>query len=201
MNDQPANNTSYDAIVVGSGAGGGVAAGLLAEAGKKILLLERGSKLRFTDVGRNHLRNQRLSLYGHNAGPNIDGNPRTGEDGRLIRPHESGYQNNAATLGGGTRIYAGQAWRFMPQDFQMASIYGVPKLSSLADWPIRYEDLMPYYEQAEWNIGVCGDHQLMTHLPVYDKPYPMPPLALSRKSTIFREGLQRLGWQDIPRRA
>ncbi|MBI1280626.1 MAG: glucose-methanol-choline oxidoreductase [Anaerolineaceae bacterium] len=198
MNDLTEVNTKYDAIVVGSGAGGGVAAGILSEAGKKVLLIERGQKLSFKEVGRDHLRNQRLSQYGHNAGPDIDGNPRTGEDGRIIRPHEGGYQNNAATLGSGTRVYAGQAWRFMPQDFQMASIYGVPEGSSLADWPIRYEDLMPYYEKAEWNIGVCGDHQFMTHLPAYNKPYPMPPLELSRKSTIFREGLKRLGWQDLP---
>lgn len=198
MSDQPANNMTYDAIVVGSGAGGGIAAGLLAEAGKKVLLIERGQNLSFTDVGRDHLRNQRLSLYGHNAGPDIDGNPRTGEDGRIIRPHENGYQNNAATVGSGTRVYAGQAWRFMPQDFQMASIYGIPEGSSLADWPITYEELAPFYQKAEWNIGVCGDHQYMTHLPPYDKPYPMPPLELSRKSSIFREGLQRLGWQDLP---
>ncbi len=198
MSNQPTKKTSYDAIVIGSGAGGGIAAGLLAEAGKKVLLLERGSSLRFNDVGRDHLRNQRLSQYGHNAGPDIEGNPRTSEDGRLIRPHEGDYHNNAAAVGSGTRVYAGQAWRFMPQDFRMASIYGVPEDSSLADWPISYDELMPYYEQAEWNIGVCGDHQHMTHLPAYDKPYPMPPLTLSRKSTIFREGLQRLGWQDIP---
>src|ERR1044071_8859710 len=104
MSDQPANDVRFDAIVVGSGAGGGIAAGLLAEAGKKVLLLERGVKLNFKDVGRDHLRNQRLSQYGHNAGPDIDGNPRTGEDGNIIRPHEGGYHNNAATFGGGTRV-------------------------------------------------------------------------------------------------
>ena len=65
--------TSYDAIVVGTGAGGGIVAGVLAEAGLHVLLLERGPALGFADVGRDHLRNQRLSVYGHNAGPAIDG--------------------------------------------------------------------------------------------------------------------------------
>ena len=109
--------SEFDAIVVGSGAGGGVAAAILAEAGKSVLLLERGRALSFDEVGRDHLRNQRLAIYGHNAGPDIAGNPRSTEDGRILRPHQPGYQNNAACVGSGTRVYAGQAWRYMPQDF------------------------------------------------------------------------------------
>ena len=187
----------YDVIVIGSGAGGGIAAGLLAEAGKQVLLIERGRPLNFADVGRDHLRNQRLSQYGHNAGPDIDGNPRTDDQGRVLRPHEPGYQNNAATVGSGTRVYAGQAWRFMPQDFRMASHYGVPAGSSLADWPIDYDELVSYYERVEWEVGVFGDHQLMTHLPAYEKPYPMPPLTWGHKSAVLNDGLRKLGWQAL----
>lgn len=189
--------SDYDAIIIGAGAGGGVVAGVLAEAGKKILLIERGRNLSHADVSRDHLRNQRLSQYGHNAGPDIDGNPRTHVNGQVIRPHEPGYQNNAAVVGSGTLVYAGQAWRFMPQDFQMATTYGVPDGSSLADWPIRYEDVEPYYEKVEWEIGIFGEADTMTHLPPYKKDYPMPPVTLPHKSGVLKQGLEKLGWQHF----
>ena len=67
----------YDSIVVGAGAGGVIAAAVLAESGRRVLLLERGRQETYATLGhRDHLRNQRLSTYGHNAGPEIDGNPR-----------------------------------------------------------------------------------------------------------------------------
>src|SRR4030095_165780 len=98
--------TSYDAIIVGSGAAGGIVACVLAEAGKDVLLLERGPTLSFSQVGRDHLRNQRLSVYGHNAGPELEGNPRVfvdpQGDARIVKPHELDYHNTAASVGRGT---------------------------------------------------------------------------------------------------
>lgn len=194
----------YDAIVIGAGAGGGVTAGVLAEAGKRVLLIERGRELSFSDVGRDHLRNQRMSQYGHNAGPDIRTNPRVFQDyadplsEAIVPPYDGRYHANAGCVGSGTRVYAGQAWRFMPQDFRMASIYGVPEGSSLADWPIGYDDLAPYYERAEWEIGVCGDANRMAHLPTYDKDYPMPPLAFNLQSRTMDAGAESLGWHTLP---
>lgn len=194
---------TYDVIIIGAGAGGGVAAGVLATHGKRILLLERGRRQTFEDTGRDHLRNQRLSVYGHNAGPGAE-HPRVVEmaDGttRVVLPWQEGYQANAATVGGGTLVYGGQAWRFHPLDFKMATTYGVPEGSSLADWPIGYDDLAPYYDKVEHELGVCGDAATMTHLPPYRRNYPMPPLPLTRPGALHRRGAAALGWPvvDVP---
>lgn len=191
----------YDVIVVGAGAAGGVAACVLAEAGKRVLLLERGRALSAEEVGRDHLRNQRLSLYGHNAGPDIEGHPRVVVDQKgaatVARPHEPGYQNNAGCVGGGTRVYGAQAWRFLPQDFRMASRYGVPEGSSLADWPLTYETLEPFYEKAEWEIGVAGDDTGNRFQAPRRRGYPMPAVPLTRAGRTLARGAQALGWNTF----
>jgi choline dehydrogenase-like flavoprotein len=192
----------YDAIVVGSGAAGGIVACVLAEAGKHVLLLERGPALSFADVGRDHLRNQRLSVYGHNAGPELTGNPRVFVDpegrSRIVQPHELDYHNNAACVGGGTRVYGAQAWRFHPDDFRMATKYGVPSGSSLADWPITYETLEPFYERVEWELGAAGDGKVINHQVPRRRDYPLPPVPPSPQTTALEKGARRLGWVTSP---
>lgn len=194
-------SNDFDVVIVGAGAGGGIVAAILAEAGKHVLLLERGASLSFEQIGRDHLRNQRISLYGHNAGPDIDGNPRVVQDYSgytyHVRPHEGGYQNNAGTVGGGTRVYGAQAWRFMEQDFRMASEYGVPEYSSLADWPLTYADLEPFYEQAERELGVCGDADANKYRAWRRVGYPMPAVPKTTSHRILERGAQSLGWNTF----
>jgi choline dehydrogenase-like flavoprotein len=187
----------YDCIVVGAGAAGGIMAAVIAEAGKRVLLVERGDLMSYaTDGRRDHLRNQRLAVYGHNAGPDVLGNPRvlvepTGGR-RLLRPHEAGYSNNAAAVGGGTVVYGAQAWRFLPDDFRMASRYGVPAGSSLADWPIGYDDLAPFYDRAEWEIGVAGDGNAGPQWR-RARSYPLPPVPHGPFGAALRRGAEALG--------
>lgn len=192
----------YDAIVVGAGAAGGIVACVLSEAGQKVLLIDRGRWLTYEQVGQDHLRNHRLALYGHNTGPDLEGNPRLFVDPQgnehLLAPHQGGYHNNAMTIGGGTRVYGAQAWRFLPEDFRMASTYGVPEGSSLADWPISFEDLAPYYERAEWEIGVSGADQVSTRRAPRRRGYPMPPVPDNPQRGILQRGAEKLGWHSAP---
>lgn len=195
VTDPGALDRFYEAVVVGAGAGGGIVACMLAEAGRRVLLLDRGEALTPKQVSTDHLRNHRVALYGHNTGPPLEGHPRVLEnrgEARVMRPFEMGYHNNAMTVGGGTRVYGGQAWRFAPQDFRMASIYGVPEGSSLADWPIDYETLAPFYELAENEIGVSGELGHSHAGPRSD--YPMPPVDSDLDGPVLKAAAKKLGW-------
>ena len=102
-----------------------------------------------------------------------------------MQPHEAGYSNNAMTVGGGTRVYGAQAWRFAPEDFRMASIYGVPEGSGLADWPIDYDTLAPWYARAEREIGVAGELGHAHH--GARDAYPMQPFPLNPDGRVLRD--------------
>lgn len=169
----------YDAIVIGSGAGGGVAAELLAESGRSVLIIEAGAGPAASVLDHDHLHNPRLDTgLGTLTGPTAD---------------------NAVTVGGGTRVYGAQAWRFTPQDLRMAGEYGVPDGSSLADWPISYDDLEPYYTEAEWRYGVSGLASGDPWAGNRSRDYPMPPVVSgSGRRQRLAAGAATLGWQTLP---
>ncbi len=194
--------SDYDAIVIGAGAAGGIVACVLAESGKRVLLLERGSAYGYANIPRDHLRNHRLALYGQGMGPGASGHPRVvvdsdGNPQTVLAPHQAGYNNNAMGVGGGTVVYGAQAWRFLEHDFRMASQYGVPDGSSLADWPLNYAELEPYYDQAEWEIGVSGDGDANRFQSPRVRGYPMPPVPDNPSRNALRRGADRLGWNTF----
>ena len=186
-----------NAVIVGAGAAGGIVAKELAVAGLSVVLLERGKWYTAHDCRKDDLRNQRTTLLGNAFGPEDEGNPRVWVDpqgdAHTALASEGAYQNNAACVGGGTLSYGAQAWRYMPQDFRMKSTYGAPAGSSLEDWPISYDDLEPFYEKAEYEIGISGDYSGTPFHGPRRRPLPMPPLPPNREFEILEPAARRLG--------
>jgi quinoprotein glucose dehydrogenase len=151
-----------DICIVGSGitaamvaeriAGERTAKILVAEAGDETVpLRDRAARRkRFLDYGQNPW------LKDHVDGMEVDG-----------------MQSRSMQVGGQAMHWGGVTPRFSPEDFRLRSIYNVGD-----DWPIRYEDLEPFYQEAEERIGISGA-QGPRNLDPRSKPYPMPALPLS----------------------
>lgn len=193
----------YDAVVIGSGPGGGSVARVLSEGGRHVLLLERAPARPNALLRGDHLHDKRNSVYTPSAGPGA-GHPRVFEhldEHGAVRSEvvdgdgDSGrYGLNAMTFGGGTRIWQGMAWRFMPEDFRMASTYGNPDGGALADWPVDYAAMEPYYARAERELGIAGEEGALTTRTPRTGGYPMPAMTTEPARDVLAAGAERLGW-------
>ena len=195
-------NKHVNVIIVGAGAGGGVAAKELAVAGLSVVLFERGGWPDYDRYIHDELISQRTQVLGSAFGPDHRKHPRVrlGQDGsrRIVTPISGGYGHNAACVGSGTVSYGAMAWRFMPEDFKLKSTYGHVEGSTIEDWPISYEDLEHCYEKAEWEIGVAGDDSQNPFAPPRKKPQPMPPFENNREGKVLAAAATRLGLHPFP---
>ena len=182
----------HDALVIGSGAGGGPLAARLAEAGWNVLLLEKGPFRQRED----YVPDEVLATQRDFFVPSFVDEPHVLVPARDPRPQptQMGWIGNS--VGGGTVRMGGFFYRFHPDDFRMASLYG--RYEALADWPYNYDELEPFYTQAEWDCGISGDGGTNPFEGPRSAPYPLPPLDTHPLTTCLEDACRRLGWHPFP---
>lgn len=211
----------YDAIIIGSGAGGAPLAHELIRAGKSVLVLEKGPLMRTQRQdprGRSDFKRDEFLANGPEKRIMVAGVANTGQsyfpshvepdltdEPHIYRDHDGsdrvtmeGY--TAQVVGGGTQLYGGVSLRYHPLDFRLASFNADRQLPADPhddirredrDWPLQYADLEPYYGKAERLIGMLGTAENQ------DKPfsgsfYQRPHLA-NGIGRYVELGMDRLG--------
>ncbi len=189
----------YDAIVIGSGAGGGMATYILAKAGLKVCLLEAGP---YYDpaVDSHQLKNAWESprrgastkyrpfgdFDGCYWGWEIDGEPYT------QAPGTKWEWWRARMLGGRTNHWGRISLRFGPRDFKRKSIDGLGE-----NWPIGYEDVKPFYDRIDKMLGVFGTNE---GLPNDPDGFFLPPPKPRLHELFIKNAATRIGVPVIPSR-
>ena len=184
-----------DAVIVGAGASGGIVAKELAAAGWRVVLLERGPWLK--TFGHLETRDGWTTGVGRvpfGPGPTEVRTVRASDrdQARVVARKGPLYGALPAMVGGGSVYYGAMAWRFRPETFRMRSLLGETPGANLADWPLTYDDLEPFYEKAEYDLGVSGDEN--PYGPPRRKPLPLPPLPDNREAGVLVPAARRLGW-------
>ena len=199
-----------DVVIVGVGAAGGILAAELGKAGMKVIGLERGPRLTTSDFApADELRYfQRQDLR-----PNYKRQPVTWRPNAGVRATPMTLLNYGNQAGGGTVHYGALSWRFHEDDFRVRSHtierYGaraIPADSSVADWPMTYADLEPFYDRAEYELGVSGKAGNLKGRKIdggniFEAPrqreYPLPALHPDQSGVLFNEGASKLGYHPF----
>ena len=195
------DSRDFDAVIVGSGPGGSTAAEVLTAAGWSVLICEKG---------RNHLvdladpsrlagdySNDELKFMARwFLGPDPLLEPRTFRlsEAHGERQHVGEVNNIPSTVGGGGVHADAKTVRFRSVDFAMRSEYGPVDGAAVEDWPVRYDELEPFYAEAERLIGVQGQAGANPFESWRSGDFPMPPGAPMYGAVLSCAAAERLGY-------
>jgi choline dehydrogenase-like flavoprotein len=171
---------SYDVAIVGTGAGGGTLANVLARAGKKILLLERGD---FLSREKENWDPDQVFIHGRY----ISKDTWYDENGKPFQPQAHYY------VGGATKMYGAALYRLRPGDFDEVQHADGPSPA----WPLSYDDLEPWYTKAEWLYQVHGEHGGDPTEGHWSKQYPWPAVSHEPRIQEISDDLARAGYHPF----
>lgn len=202
-----------EAVIIGSGPAGSIAAHELAAQGWSVTVLERGRNLRpgFGEVESRDLgtlyANDEVKTARHFGFPHPRLEPVTGRtQGEAAEGIARSVQGTHVSLGaavGGTSLhYNAKFPRFWRGDFKQLSELGPVDGTQVADWPISYDELAPYYDEVERTIGVQGDVHLMPERTLQQAPragqFVMPPNPTGYAARALARGAMNVGWEPYP---
>ena len=193
--------TDCDAVIVGTGPAGATCAEVLTAAGWSVVMLEKGRNhllsldAPFEPLG--HASNDELKAqFRHFLGPDPWLEPRTfrHSEAEGDRVFTGDVNNLPSTVGGGGIHADGKLPRFREVDFRLASELGPVEDADVVDWPFDYDELEPYYAEAERVVGVAGEHGVNPFAAWRSGPYPMPPGPDMFCAVLTSEAADRLGY-------
>ncbi|MEO7995827.1 MAG: GMC family oxidoreductase [Gemmatimonadaceae bacterium] len=185
-------DTPVDFVVIGSGVAGASVARELTHAGYDVVVLEQGKAFGPDDMEHDELGAFVWPRWINDPALQPQTFRKTPDEKAQRRP----FVQYARAVGGTTFHFTGNYWRFRPIDFNEFSKRGGVPGAALADWPITYEELEPYYTAVEHAVGVSGEVSTAKGEPAMSKPYPLPPINVHGPGVLLEVGAKKLGWSS-----